>query len=184
MVIAFTLMGQPFLFDTPAFYCQNINKPNEPPYSCKATSDTCSNHDIHIYADPNSANTLVKYFELYCSRASLISVVQASFFITGAFGIVTFSYLSDKVGRFPIIAGSFALSAITFFAASFSTSYLVFGILLAVCGIGINVFSTLCFVIIAESSSKYTELQGFNTATRRIFQTGVEHSSSDIFCIR
>ena len=152
-IIAVVLMGQPFLFKPPAFECSNKSSPGIK-FPCFADEKTCANNDLTITPLEDSQETLVKTFGLFCDRANYITAVQASFFVCGAVGIMVFSYLADQIGRWIILAGSFALTAVMMFLASFMDSFVVFGVLLSICGIGINVYVTICFVAVAECSSK------------------------------
>lgn len=151
MCLALVLMGQPFLFQNPSFLCK-AKESSDPPLPCEDKSPDFEIYDVEPTKD--SPNNLTKHFRLYGDRAYLITLVQALFFVFGAFAIVIFSYVSDKIGRFPVIAGSFILGAVTLFLARFAPNYLLFASLLIACGIGMNVYTTLSFVIIAESASK------------------------------
>eukprot|EP00331_Platyophrya_macrostoma_P012336 CAMPEP_0176425596 /NCGR_PEP_ID=MMETSP0127-20121128/11474_1 /TAXON_ID=938130 /ORGANISM="Platyophrya macrostoma, Strain WH" /LENGTH=544 /DNA_ID=CAMNT_0017806769 /DNA_START=14 /DNA_END=1648 /DNA_ORIENTATION=+ len=153
-VIAVVLMGQPFLFKPPAFECEASSAPGIK-FPCEANVDNCKNSSLTITPRADSPDTLVKTFDLYCDRVSYITIVQSCFFVCGSIGIIIFSYLADQIGRFVILCGSFTLTAFMMFIASFMTNYAIFGVLLAICGVGINVYVTLCFIALAESSSEF-----------------------------
>ena len=152
-VIAFILQGQPFLFLPPKFQCHHENGDI---YSCEET-DGCK--ETNPVLDPDSPNSLVVHFGLYCDREYLKALTQTIFFIISNISTLLFSFMADYKGRKITILVLYIIGALPLIVASFSVNWPMFMVFLIIAGIGVNPFSALCFVLLSESAGeKYRQL--------------------------
>ena len=143
------MQGQPFLFLTPKFLCTDDKGYK---YLCDEKI-ACKNLN-NLQIAPNQPNTLVVHFSLYCDRNYLIAICQTSFFICANICTLIFSFVADLKGRIITILFNYVLGVLPLLAAPFSTNWTMFIIMLSISGAGLNAYSTLCFVLLSESSGK------------------------------
>lgn len=152
-VIAFILQGQPFLFLPPKFQC---HRDNGEMYLCEET-EGCK--DPNPMIDPNSSDSLVVHFVLYCDREYLKAMTQTLFFVLSNISTLVFSFMADYKGRKPTILILYCIGSIPLIAAAFATNWTIFMVFMVIAGVGVNPFSALCFVLLSESAGeKYRQL--------------------------
>ncbi|CAL1299082.1 unnamed protein product [Larinioides sclopetarius] len=125
------------------------NIPEESLYLNNSSGPTIT-CDSWEYDDSVFASTVLGKFNLVCNREWLISMSK-SIFIAGYFvSNIIFGYLSDKIGRRPVIVLSDAIAVIAAVACAFSTSYYMFVICRFFIAAGVLGVDNTIFVLLME----------------------------------
>ncbi|GBM57807.1 Organic cation transporter protein [Araneus ventricosus] len=116
------------------------NVSNSPTISC----------DSWEYDDSIYTSTVLGKFNLVCDREWLISMSK-SIFIAGYFvSNIIFGYLSDKIGRRPVIVLSDVIAVIAALTCAFSTSYFMFVVCRFFIAAGVLGVDNTVFVLLME----------------------------------
>nr|XP_057928032.1 solute carrier family 22 member 7a [Doryrhamphus excisus] len=155
-----------FVSATPAHHCAGEEAESEPiPRLNDDTSSSCS-----IYEDPAASNltwtnrtipcphgwvydqseftsTTATEWDLVCEDRRLNQALATYFFLGVTVGAILFGHLSDKFGRKSMLVLALLGSAMLGVASAFSTSYVMFAVSRALCGVALSGLSIIGTVL-------------------------------------
>ena len=142
-------MIQPFLNQLPIFICNNSDGSS---FECYEYNGGCDSEIL----SPNSPNSLVVQFGLYCSSAYLRSLGGTIFFAGGSLGSIILLGLADKIGRKPIMIISYFLGTLGILGLGiFANSYIMYYFFLSLCWFGFDPYFALSTILANESGGEF-----------------------------
>uniref|UniRef100_A0A672T913 Solute carrier family 22 member 7-like n=1 Tax=Sinocyclocheilus grahami TaxID=75366 RepID=A0A672T913_SINGR len=103
-----------------------------------------------VYDHSQFTSTTATEWDLVCDNKKLNQALATFFFIGVTIGAVMFGQLADKFGRKPMIQVSFVASSIFGIVEAFSTSYVMFAIARALCGLALTGMSITTVALCVE----------------------------------
>ncbi|KAM3623431.1 uncharacterized protein V6R79_011043 [Siganus canaliculatus] len=100
-----------------------------------------------IYNQSQFISTTVTEWDLVCDQKKLNQALATYFFLGVTFGAILFGQLSDKFGRKSMLLVAFVIATMLGVTAAFSTSYIMFAISRALCGVALSGLSIIGVVL-------------------------------------
>uniref|UniRef100_A0A3B4AY89 Major facilitator superfamily (MFS) profile domain-containing protein n=1 Tax=Periophthalmus magnuspinnatus TaxID=409849 RepID=A0A3B4AY89_9GOBI len=100
-----------------------------------------------VYNQTDFSSTTATEWDLVCEDRKLNQVLATYFFLGVTVGAVVFGQLSDKFGRRSMLLVALVLSTVMSAASAFSTSYVMFAVSRALCGVALSGLSIIGVVL-------------------------------------
>ncbi|XP_023269122.1 solute carrier family 22 member 7 [Seriola lalandi dorsalis] len=100
-----------------------------------------------IYDRSQFSSTTATEWDLVCDDKQLNQALATYFFLGVTFGAILFGQLSDKFGRKSMLLVAFIAATMLGFTSAFSTSYVMFAISRALCGVALSGLSIIGVVL-------------------------------------
>ncbi|XP_029014114.1 solute carrier family 22 member 7a [Betta splendens] len=112
------------------------------------TSAPCPHGWVYNQSQPGS--TTATEWDLVCDNKQLNQALATYFFLGVTLGAVLFGQLSDRFGRRSVLLVAAITSCLLGVTSAFSTSYTMFAITRALCGVGLSGLSIICMALSIE----------------------------------
>ncbi|XP_053192353.1 solute carrier family 22 member 7a [Scomber japonicus] len=100
-----------------------------------------------IYNQSQLSSTTVTEWDLVCDDKQLNQALASYFFIGVTFGAILFGQLSDKFGRKSMFLVALVTATMLSMTSAFSTSYVMFAVTRALCGVSLSGLSIIGVVL-------------------------------------
>ncbi|XP_020787175.2 solute carrier family 22 member 7a [Boleophthalmus pectinirostris] len=100
-----------------------------------------------VYNQTDFSSTTATEWDLVCENRKLNQALATYFFLGVTVGAVVFGQLSDKFGRKSMLLVALVLSTVMSSASAFSTSYVMFAVSRALCGVALSGLSIIAVVL-------------------------------------
>uniref|UniRef100_A0A3Q3SQA0 Solute carrier family 22 member 6 n=1 Tax=Mastacembelus armatus TaxID=205130 RepID=A0A3Q3SQA0_9TELE len=103
--------------------------------------------DGWIYDQSQFSSTTATEWDLVCDEKHLNQVLATYFFLGVTFGAIVFGQLSDKFGRKSMLLVALIAATMLGVTSAFSTSYVMFAVFRALCGVALSGMSIISIVL-------------------------------------
>lgn len=153
ILAAFVIMGQPYLFMSPRFECQDPRDPSRV-IECTELEQGCKKKIVK----PNSQHSVVFEFGLYCENSNLVYIASCITFTMAAILSLLFAQFAEYRGRKLALLCAYMLGAVSIFLAPLMSNYWYVVLFYGLAVSGFWSYTTITIVLLAETSSlKYMQ---------------------------